>query len=86
MAIRTIEKWTKIGLGHVGINFEQKIEWAEIGFSRQAHHVEMNSFKHFSGPKKGLPCRTPIFIQNFQGFFHEIEAFLSWRKGIPTKT
>ena len=51
--IRTIENWIKIGLGHVIINFEWKIEWTKIRFPEQAHHVRMNSFKHFSGPKKG---------------------------------
>ena len=56
---RTIEKWTKIGLKHVIINFEEKIEWTKIGFSKQAHHVRMNSSKHFSGPKKGPP-RTSV--------------------------
>ena len=52
LEIRTIEMWTKIELGHVGINFEEKIGWAKIGSSKQAHHVKINSFKHFTGPKK----------------------------------
>ena len=57
--IWTIEKWTKIGFGHVIIYFVEKIEWAKIGFSAQAHHVRMNSFKHFSGLKKGPPRNQP---------------------------
>ena len=53
--IRTFEKWSKIGFGHVLIIFEEKIDWSKIGFSEQAHHVGMDSFKHFSGVKKGPP-------------------------------
>ena len=34
--------------------FEGRI-WTKIGLSRQVHHVRMNSFKHFSWPKKGPP-------------------------------
>ena len=59
LKIWSIEKWSKIGFGHVIIIFEKKIEWSKIGFSKQAHHVGMNSFKHFSGAKKGPPRNMP---------------------------
>ena len=38
------------------IIFEEKIEWSKIGFSKQVHHVRMNSFKHFSCSKTGIPA------------------------------
>ena len=66
LEIRSIEKWSKIGFGHVIIIFEEEIEWSKIGFSKQAHHVVMNSFKHFSGAKKGPPR-----------IFHHISLFNS---------
>ena len=30
----------------------RKNVWTKIGYSKSAHHVKMNSFKHFTGPKK----------------------------------
>ena len=50
--IRTIKKWIKIGFGLVIINFEEILNGP-----KSVHHVRMNSFKYFSGPKKG-PTRT----------------------------
>ena len=42
-----------------GSYFESKL--TKIGFSKQAHHVRRNSFKHFSGSKKELPRTTFIY-------------------------
>ena len=28
-------------------------KWTKIGFTNQVHHVRMNSYKHFYGPKRG---------------------------------
>ena len=49
------------------IVFEEKIEWSKIGFSKPADHVGMNSFKHFSGAKKGPP--------RIRGDMDEIDLF-----------
>ena len=35
--------------------FRREIEWTKIEFSKQVDHVRMNSFKYFSGPKRGPP-------------------------------
>ena len=49
--------------------FEIKI-WTQIAFSKQIHHVRVNSFKHFSGPKS-IPPRNmfPIDYLCFQSRF-----------------
>ena len=39
--------------------FRREIVWSKIGFSNKVHHVRMNSFKHFSGAKKGPPRTLP---------------------------
>ena len=62
--IRSIEKWSKIGFCHLIIIFEEQIEWSKIGYSKKVHHVGMNSFKHFSGAKKGPP-RNRFWFVNF---------------------
>ena len=47
------------------IIFDEKIEWSKIEFSKQVTHVRMNSFKHFSGAKKGPP-RTRFSISSHE--------------------
>ena len=80
MEIRTIEMWTKIELGHVGINFEEKIGWAKIGSSKQAHHVKINSFKHFTGPKKGPRVELQFLSKIFRAFFMKLRLFYRGEK------
>ena len=43
----------KSDIGPLNFLFEMyDKKWTKIGFSKQANHVRMNSFKHFSGPKR----------------------------------
>ena len=51
--------------------FEIKI-WTKFTFSKQVHHVRMNSFKLFSGPKKRFP-RSVVPKEPYLELFTEEE-------------
>ena len=72
--IRIFESWTEIGVGHM--NHEGRhdhegrraIEWIKIEFSKQVHHLGLNSFIHFAGPKKGPHVLWPNYDKKSNSF------------------